>query len=166
MEKNMSEWKEKEREVKKKLLYYVQGALQITYKMDYNLIERKVHERNIVFRFGIYLQNILYEDRELKGYNLDFEYNKNLKGVKRTIDFKNGTYPDILLHKRGCNKNNIMVIEFKTWWNRNNSNDLIKLQNFTSKHGGYNYKIGLSIIIEKEKPKIIIVENGKITGTK
>lgn len=36
-------------------------------------------------------------------------------------------YPDFILHKRGSNDFNILIIEFKTWWNPQNDEDIEKL---------------------------------------
>jgi hypothetical protein len=81
---------------------------------------------------------------------------------KKTENFPDGTYPDILLHKRGSNEHNLLIIEFKTWWSPDNSRDLIKLKDFTRPDGKYKYKCGLSIILGKDKATIIPLEKGEI----
>ena len=95
-----------------------------------------------------------------KKYNLDFEYNKNLDDVKRTKIFSNGTYPDLILHKRGSNDGNILVLEFKTWWNNNsNSNkDIEKLEDFVNQDGKYRYKFAGFVRFEKEIPEVMIIK--------
>jgi hypothetical protein len=145
------------------LLNIVVSALSRVYKDHSYLIENRVSERSIVFWFGIYVYD-LKKDTFLKDFDLDIEYNRNKVDQKRTQNFPNGSFPDLILHKRGTNDSNLLIIEFKTWWNENNSNDLIKLQDFTSAKGKYKFKIGLSILIDKEKPFGIILENRKVVG--
>ena len=38
--------------------------------------------------------------------------------TKKLPSFPNGTFPDEILYKRGSNDNNILVMEFKTYWNK------------------------------------------------
>ena len=40
-------------------------------------------------------------------------------------------YPDIILHKKWYNANNILAIEVKTWWNTDTDKNEKKLKNFT-----------------------------------
>lgn len=145
------------------LLNLVDTALERVYKHHEYLVKNQVHERSIVFWFGVYLHELLqYKEKEYAEYNLDFEYNKNHSDPKRTKNFQKGTYPDILLHKRGSNEHNLLIIEFKTWWDADNKRDLKKLRDFTRPDGKYKYKCGLSIILEKDKPIIIPLQKGEI----
>lgn len=140
--------------MREKLLYMLKNSCKKIYKDDKYLIDKGVCERAIVFRFGVYLQRLISRDSELKFYDLDNEYNRNQEGVKRTRRFKNGTYPDLIIHKRGENSNNIMVVEFKTVWNSDTSKDEKKLKDFINKNGEYKYKYGVSIIFEENKAVI------------
>lgn len=131
---------------------------------DHNyLIENKVSERSIVFWFGIYIYEVIQGTRYSE-YDLDVEYNRNLLEVKRTENFPHGTYPDLILHKRGNNDSNILIIEFKPWWNPGTDDDLIKLQDFTNPDNGYKYDLGLSILLGREKPQAKIIKNGEVIG--
>ncbi len=141
----------------------VNNALIKVYKHHKYLIKNKVHERSIVFWFGVYLHELLQlKEKEYAEFNLDFEYNKNHSNPKKTENFPDGTYPDILLHKRGSNEHNLLIIEFKTWWEPDNSRDLRKLRDFTHPDGVYKYKYGLSIILGKDKPIITVLQKGEI----
>lgn len=145
------------------LFKLVNNALERVYKHHEYLIKNQVHERSIVFWFGIYLYELLqHKENKYAEYNLDFEYNKNHSDPKSTEKFSDGTYPDIILHKRGSKEHNLLIIEFKTWWNSDNSRDLMKLRDFTHPTGDYKYKYGLSIILEKDKPIIIPLQKGEI----
>ncbi len=139
------------------LFFCIDNSLREVYLNHYYLIEKKVHERSIVFWFGIYfyqcLQKTIYKECDL-----DFEYNKNLDNVKRTETFLNGTYPDLILHKRGTNEDNILVLEFKPWWNNNSSRDIEKLKDFLNQDGEYRYKFGAFVRFEKERPEVEIIK--------
>ena len=60
----------------------------------------------------------------------------------------------MILHKRGSNKDNLLVMEFKTWWNNNRKRDELKLKDFLNKENQYKYKYGAFILINKGKAKI------------
>lgn len=107
-------------------------------------------ERAIVFRFGIYLQELMYANKCLEDYHLDCEYNRKLDSQKDLGDRL--VYPDLIIHKRGNMKENLLVMEIKTWWNYNTENDEKKLKDFVDPKKEYKYKFGLSIIIEKNYP--------------
>ena len=71
--------------------------------------------------------------------------------------------PDIILHKRGNNDNNIIVIEFKGWWSdvKSQKDDIYKLKELVDPYGKYKYQYGYSIIlnnVEKGKGKYTITE--------
>lgn len=150
-------------EIEKELLEtLINIALDKVYKYDEYLIanspvENKnnhVSERGIVFRFGIYLQNLIEKYNCLKDYNLDMEYNRNFCDPKILPLFPHGTYPDMIIHKRGSNDFNLLVIEFKTWWNRNNDRDIQKIKKYMSIEGKYKYQFGLSITLNQDKPNL------------
>jgi hypothetical protein len=147
------------------------SAIDELYKKDKYLIaykpidaknDKHVSERSVVFRIGVYLEKYLHSDKRLHGYKLDVEYNRKGYGKKTLPCSPNGTYPDLIIHKRGKQDYNLIVIEFKTWWNRNNSQDIEKLRGFTKQSGKYKYRYGLSVILEKEKEKngYICFQNG------
>jgi len=126
-----------------------------------------VSERSIVARFAIYFQNLLYRHNGLMDYNLDVEYNRNLSKPKCLPNTKwkgNGAYPDLLIHKRGRNDGNILIVEFKTHWNKclsDVNDDIIKLQAFME--APYFYMNALFILLEKSNPQIHWVD-GNTTG--
>ncbi|WP_297453106.1 hypothetical protein [Persephonella sp.] len=141
------------------LIELVKKALDKVYQEQKYLIENRVHERSIVFWFGIYFYELL-KNSEFKGYDLDFEYNRNFDDVKRTEHSVNGTYPDIILHKRGSNEYNLLAIEFKTWWSdkKQFKDDIRKLKDFINPNGKYRYKLALFVILGKDKPNIEYID--------
>ncbi|MEN8906641.1 MAG: hypothetical protein ABF289_11840 [Clostridiales bacterium] len=115
-------------------------------------INKHAAERSIVFRFGIYL------NEELKKYpdhftdtNLDVEYNRYNYDIKK-VDEKS-IFPDLIIHSRHNQDKNILVVEFKTWWNNNTYDDEKKLKAFTRNSGKFRYDYGLSLIIDKDIKK-------------
>ncbi len=147
--------------MKKKIENLLEKACAKLYEQDRYLINMRVCERAIVFRLGIYLQTLINKDSELKLYNLDNEYNKNNRDLKRVPEFENGTYPDLIIHKRGSNRDNMLIIECKTEWNDDISTDIRKLKQFINITGRYKYKYGISIIFRMNMAEIRILEYGK-----
>jgi len=133
-----------------------------------------VGERAIVFRFGHYLDllfsefiNQNTEIQNLKNhYSIDVEYNRNGLKPKHLAGIGN-VYPDLIIHHRGDNEDNLLVIEFKGWWQLRNQDlnslnttgnlpnkttinqDITKILAFI-KNEEYNYKFGLFILITKK----------------
>ena len=124
------------------------NALNKLYNNDASLIIRRTNERSIVFRLGIYLQEEL-NINGLEEYNLDCEYNRNMEESKSTCNLLNGTYPDLIIHTRESNENNLLILEFKTWWNSNQDNDEYKIREF--KNSPYNYIYGATVLIGDRK---------------
>lgn len=140
-------------------------SFEMLYKNDISLINRfpsdlqdysghHVGERAIVFRFAHYLLNHIDNDYNYKKYDLDCEYNRNNINNKDLPEFPYGTYPDLIIHKRESNDHNLLIMEFKTWWNKNNNRDIKKIQGFMQKSGEYKYKYGLAVIINQDNVNI------------
>lgn len=132
---------------------YIKRALKKVYENDLHLITAKVNERNIVFKFATYFQEII-KSTEYNKYNIDIEYNRAGYTKKSTPSKPNGIIPDLIIHKRGSNTDNILVLEFKTDWNRNQEKDEKKIIELMDKSGNYKYKYGATILIGKDKPHI------------
>ncbi len=162
-----------------KLNGLIDTALDIVYEKDKHLItnypleydeeakECHVGERAIVFRYAHYLLNLIDQDPDgtFIKYDLDCEYNRNGTQAKTLPAFPDGTFPDLIIHKRGNNDNNLLVIEFKTYWNRNQKKDIRKLHQFTDPGGNYAFLYGMAISFEKKRDevkKIVIVRGEKI----
>lgn len=146
-----------------KLFIYIEDSFRLLYMNDRHLIynggcpyeegDKKHHvgERSIVFRFAYYLQNLIAMDAELKCFDLDCEYNRNGVECKGLPSFPNGTYPDLIIHKRGSNDYNLLVMEFKTYWNDNREDDKKKIKEFVDPLGEYKYRLGISVLIKEDR---------------
>ncbi|MCH3976998.1 MAG: hypothetical protein LKE36_05330 [Bacilli bacterium] len=149
--------------MKNKLDNFIKTSLDKLYSEEPNLIKIdisdliEVHnaERSIVFRFGHYMINLLERDEDLRLYQVDAEYNRNLYDIKRIMidDKLKNVYPDLVIHRRGTS-DNLLVIEFKTWWNPDQNFDIKKIKAFMKPSGGYAYKFGLLIKIDRTSPEL------------
>lgn len=122
--------------------------------------KKYVGERSAEFRLAYYLQNhICYSG--LKQFVVDCEYNRDIYNVKMVND--NAVVPDIIVHMRGTNCVNLLVVELKTHWNKNNSDDINKLKYFTDPNHQYKYCVGVSLVLGRTRKdcKIQVIRNGE-----
>lgn len=145
------------------ILSKVDLAVQTLFSNDSYLLERKLNERSIAFKLAEYLQPLF------NGYNVDSEYNGDAEkmndrkalaiayqriqeiGIEPNDNNVYSISPDIIIHQRGHNENNLVVIEVK----KDNSPkkwkefDLIKLEHLTIDYLGnhYNYQLGIALIL-------------------
>lgn len=156
--------------MEEELILLVNLALDDLYKKDQYLLNVKVNERDIVYHFSRYFINRLENNDNFNKYSVDCEYNRdefNEKKYKEIIydKEKHRIIPDLIMHQRGNNSNNILAIEFKTYFNsnQNEENDRLKLQALTDNDSFYRYRIGLHIRLGKTRNKVNIVKyiNGK-----
>lgn len=148
---------------------------------DIELIHRNTNERTIVGNIHNKLNQILNqlqrENHQIANLIFDIEYNRNFENTKRIFGkcaschlencfIKERNYsrtnssPDMILHHRGSNEDNQVVIEFKK--TRNNSTqerdlDKAKLIYFTCQQPfldheeeDYKYQIGFFIDLDRE----------------
>lgn len=153
------EYYQKKIETEKELINSIKKSEYLFYKNDQYLAEN-VGERSSVFKIGNYLSNEIAKTN-LKEFNVDNEYNKNYLVPKRFFLKGNRIIPDLIIHKRGNNDNNLLIIEFKR--GNNNSKqaieyDVNKIREFMKENKNpkfnYNYTYGAFIIIGKKKFEI------------
>lgn len=140
----------------------LKSGLDMLYDNDQYLISTEGHyyvsERSIAHKLGCYLSHLIKE------YDVDCEFNRNLDVVKKMGD--DNIIPDIVIHKRGSNEDNLIVIEVKPWWN-DKKEEFIKDENkltfLTNCNSQYKYKYGFSLIIKKnrEDTEVKIFIDGK-----
>ncbi len=120
-------------------------------------------ERTIMTRLAMYLARLMLEYPQFEDYSVDCEYNRNIYDKKNLPSFENGVYPDIIIHKRGNNDNNLAVIEIKTYWNKGQENDRNKIEEFTDLNGQYRYKYGILVMIapSRDRAKTEVYQGGK-----
>ncbi len=110
--------------------YRVSKAICRLLENDKYLLQHDVHERSITHCLACYLKV------EFHKCDVDCEYNRDCESEDRARTKKipnNGRskmriFPDIILHKRGTNANNLLAIEVKKTKRRDNGkNDRKKL---------------------------------------
>jgi type I restriction enzyme S subunit len=141
-------------------------ALKRLYEKDISLIQRGANERAITSRFARYLEDLVSKS-SFNSLDVDVEYNRNGSEPKRTNSSPNGTYPDVLLHKREFNNENKLVIEFKCYWSEaNDLSDKNKLIDFTSSNDRYNYRLGAFVLLKEALDNVTVeyFENGTATS--
>lgn len=139
----------------------IEEALKKLYQNDYSLIKRKCSERSIVFRLGLYLANSLAD----YGFDVDCEYNKNGNRPK-TLWGRRFNYPDIIVHKRESNENNLLIVEVKTPNDTQSvhfQNDADKLIAFT-REDPYLYRLGVHVYISAISCCLVWYMEGEVNG--
>ena len=139
----------------------VRRALYGFFKSDRDLLEIGANERSITHKLAEHLQ-CQFEDRKVDcEYNRCGSYPKSLKNLKSCIGGRKleandseatTVYPDIVVHQRGNNERNLLVIEAKKDNNKGDlKKDRCKLREFTNPHGDYKYKVGLLLVFDKKQ---------------
>lgn len=144
-----------------RLIDLLKDSMDKCYKNDKTLIERNMEQASVA-RIFYYMQDFLNNDErfiEFKELNLDCEYNKNGLNQKITDSRLKGTRPDMILHKRNINDENMLIIEFKLNSNSNSKKDFEKLRDFT-KDGEYSYYLGVFVKLGNEKPELTYFQKG------
>ena len=96
--------------------------------------------------------------------NVDCEYNRrgDHGQVKKTFSSNRRVFPDIVIHKRGTNEENLVVIEAKKGKpSGKDSNELADYKNPKS----YGYKVGISLVLdigEKRISEVSIYKGGNV----
>lgn len=144
-------------------------AVEKCYEKDMTLIERGMEQASVA-RIFYYMQNFIDYDEmyaRLKAYDLDCEYNKNGEHTKATQRCKNGTKPDMTMHKRKSNEKNLLVVEFKSrkskgkkWNGTSKYMDEVKLEDYTLPEI-YNYQLGVWVKLNKNRPIFTFFKNGE-----
>lgn len=139
--------------------------------LDYNTEDKAVAERCMVFHIGWYIISRIKGIPSLSWANVDCEYNRNfnhpksmyeitLAGIQKKIK---DAVPDLLIHQRRSNENNLLVVEFKKGTPSDTLflNDEEKLIYFTDAQNEYKYSFGLYIELHKNTASVKVYQGGK-----
>ncbi|WP_256759506.1 hypothetical protein [Cohnella sp. WQ 127256] len=166
----------------------VDKAISKLLELDQYLLSHDLNERTVAHKLAVYLQE------EFNEYNVDCEYNKNVdedngskniyilkveceelrKQIKNEVLINEveysvySIYPDIVVHRRGENESNLLIIEIKKSTNMTDRKfDYKKLQCYTdmSSHNKLQYSLGLFIEFntgaqEARVPELIWFKDG------
>lgn len=130
----------------------INQALDLFYEKDKYLIDKDAHERSISHKFAEYLRPMFPD------HNVDCEYDlhgnkiKTLEGIKECSKLKRTEriLPDIIIHERGPDENNLVVIEIKSR-TKPTMCDIRKLELMTLKDGQFRYDYGFLIQFSKSR---------------
>lgn len=137
-------------------------AIHHLIEREYNILKRGLNELNLNGHLTKYLTPLF------EGYDVDPEYNGDVKkirdrkeleiakgrmreiGIDPNNDDKYTLTPDIIIHTRNTNDNNLLVLEIKKDSNsaKNKELDFLKLEHMTIDYHGnhYNYRVGAAIV--------------------
>lgn len=131
----------------------IKEAIDELYSKDFDLLERENNEVTISCKLAQYLF------LKFPSYKVDCEYNRHLKGIKKINlgNTKKIIKPDIIIHKRDTNKNNLVYIEIKTDHNNESrEEDYRRIKAFTDSKGEYRYSLGIFIDFYRSKDELVI----------
>ena len=95
--------------------------------------------------------------------DLDCEYNRNMDDPKMLNDDRR-FIPDLIIHRRRSNENNLLVIEFKkkNANPQNKNDDRNKLIYLTNQESTFKYNFGLFVELGSHKVSVEVYQGGKI----
>lgn len=142
------------------------AAVVSLYRHDRELLEINANERSITHKLAEYLQ------REFPNWNVDCEYNRRGREIKR-LSFEFGEeikpddieaktiFPDIIVHQRGAQLN-LLIVEVKKNRGMQTTRDKEKLEAF-GRDPAYGYKYGLFLCLgSKGCTEVLVYKNSKI----
>jgi hypothetical protein len=150
-----------QKEIRQKL----DGAIQKFMEHDLELLSRDVNERSITHRLAMFLQ-----DEFAPEWMVDCEFNRYGFDSKKVLDFyPHGTttddteartvFPDIIVHKRGPEGPNLLVIEAKKSTNNDGGLDVEKLKRYKSSlHLHYEHAVFLVFRTGKDHPGVEVLQ--------
>ena len=136
----------------------IRHCIDKIYENDSDLFDRNNYEVTISNKLAQYLFI------EFKEYDVDCEYNKHINKEKENKELNKNIRPDIIIHRRGTDENNLLYIEIKTDHNRESRTfDYDKIKAMTKQNSEYKYSLGLFIDFNRDKEKLVMIffEDGK-----
>ena len=126
-------------------------------KADRALVEKGTNERCLVARFFAYMMNHTGRDPDYQGVTWDPEYNRHGHDTKELDGSE--IVPDLILHHRGDDSANILVVEFKKK-GRSLKSDRAKPTKLTGSPYYFRYHLGVLIVLGIEKVTLEWFRNG------
>ncbi len=161
----------------KELVKLVQDAVSALIAEQPSLLELAIHEQSISHRIAMHL-----EQRVEAGLHVDCEYNRHLDFAKiieisdidhaarktcgcsacrdtnDPIDRERRFRPDIILHQRNTDAQNLIVVEVKR--DKFCPFDEAKIKAMTKQQGVFRYRIGVFIYFLKDSPEFLWYTDG------
>jgi hypothetical protein len=131
------------REAIKQMLH---SSLEMLLDRDVDLIATGGHEQAICHRLAVYLEGHT-------GLNVDCEYNRDMMRAKELPGGRRFR-PDIIVHRRLSNDENLLVVETKARAQRSAS-DRQKLRLLLDERGRFHYSAGALITFFNERTRVL-----------
>ncbi|WP_379091972.1 hypothetical protein [Pedobacter sp. UC225_65] len=144
------------------VIHRLDNAIHQLLEREHNILKRGLNELNLNGHLTKYLSPLFDE------YDVDPEYNGDIAKIhdRKELDIANNRMreiginpshddrykltPDIIIHTRNTNDNNLLALEIKKDSNsaKNKEFDLLKLEHMTIDYQGnhYNYKLGAALV--------------------
>ena len=116
--------------------------------VDQTLIENGANERCLAARFFAYMMNLTSCAPDYRKLTWDPEYNRHGHDTKKLDGSE--IVPDLILHHRGDDTANILVVEFKKT-GRSLKSDRVKLTKLTDSSCYFRYRLGVLIVLGIDK---------------
>ena len=146
----------------------VNASLEKFYKNDRDLIEidnegDMISEQCMVFHIGSYMKNKMNTLAKFQWADLDCEYNRNMDDPKMMCSGRR-IIPDLVIHRRRSNRNNLLVIEFKkeNAESCDKKKDRNKLMYLTNQAKEYKYNFGLFIELDSHEVYVEVYQEGNL----
>lgn len=147
-------------EYQQELMDIVDAAIKEFNRKEKYLIENDLSERCICARFAMHLSKALTNTR-YQDYDVDVEYNRGAYGeeLNAKIMEDKRIVVDLIVHRRGYDPevgyDNLICMEMKKSTDRRGcSNDEERLQKMTDYNYGFNYKIGMMLLVDMSEDKL------------
>lgn len=136
------------------VLKAVSAALRNVATRDKVLFTLQAHELTLVHRFGVYLETHLQRELRQYGLTIDFDYDRSGRSRKLLPprsgrDDERRFRPDLIVHRRLVDKQNLLVVE----WKKNAKGPVLKgleerirsLVVSNHEHPSYGYQVGVLV---------------------
>lgn len=135
-------------------------ALKKLIEKDSELITLQPREECINHRLAVYIEEIVSK-LDMFSYHIDAEYDKRVDGEKDVYldGQKINIRPDILVHERRQNRNNLLVIEAKK--NTPRKHDINKIQGLMGDDYKYTYGCSVSYLPKDDKVRYALYYKSK-----
>ena len=147
-------------EYQQELIEIVDVAIEKFNTKEKYLIKNDLSERCICAKFAMYLSKALKNTR-FQDYYVDVEYNRGAYGkdIKAKIMEDKRIVEDLIVHRRGYDPevgyDNLICIEMKKSTDRRGCiNDEERLSKMTDYRYGFNYKIGIMLLVNMSEQKL------------
>lgn len=135
----------------------IDDATKLIYEKDQLLINHNAAKRALVFRFGLYFNQLMQQRELFFDCEVDVEYNPNARQMGQMTE----VHPNLVLHKRGTASRNLLAMEFEIIGrDQDLVSDEAALKKLTEPISGH-FVIGAMLLFGKTQAEIHYFRGGK-----